>query len=166
MKLIQVILATFALGMIVLPGCQAPNAYEKAGYNSLVAQGAPPIEEYSPALAGCLNLLPGIGDAYLGEWGPFAANFLLLTTGELCLAPVGIAMVSQCRRAGFRPPLQITFYRISFVLQDAVLCPSRRCLPHRAWHSRPWAATDSGSTPLSSAPRFPSSTASGTERTG
>jgi hypothetical protein len=32
--------------------------------------------EYTPLTAGLLNLLPGIGDAYNGQWGAFVANFL------------------------------------------------------------------------------------------
>lgn len=58
-------------------GCQGLNTWEKQAYRNLEMQGAPEQETYSPVLAGILNILPGGGDAYLGQWGAFVGNLLL-----------------------------------------------------------------------------------------
>ncbi len=58
-------------------GCSALNEYEQAQYELLVSEGNAPLEPYSPASAGILNVLPGFGDAYNEQWGAFVCNLLL-----------------------------------------------------------------------------------------
>lgn len=64
----------------LLQGCASMASYEKAKYKELERDlnqhGLPIMEEKDPILAGVLNLLPGIGNAYLEQWGPFVGNLL------------------------------------------------------------------------------------------
>ncbi len=57
-------------------GCQGLNTIDKMSFRNLEMIQAPMIEEKNPVLAGALNVLPGIGDAYLGQWGAFVGNLL------------------------------------------------------------------------------------------
>ncbi len=61
----------------LLTGCRGLEVWQEAGLQNVKNCGLPEFSPKSPAAAGVLNLLPGIGDAYNGEWGAFAANFLL-----------------------------------------------------------------------------------------
>ncbi len=56
---------------------QAPRPWQEADLQRIEAAGLPKLEPKSPAAAGALNLLPGNGDAYNGEWGAFVCNLLL-----------------------------------------------------------------------------------------
>jgi len=81
--------------VLAAQGCATPTAYERAQYDRLVAQGNPPIETYSPVAAGALNVLPGIGDAYNGQWGAFVANFLLWPASVLWGIPEAAVTASN-----------------------------------------------------------------------
>ena len=54
--------------------------YEKVKYTQLKHEldyaGLPIMEDKEPILAAALNLLPGFGNAYLEQWGPFVGNLL------------------------------------------------------------------------------------------
>jgi hypothetical protein len=56
------------------------SGYEKIQYEELKLRlqktGLPEVEEKEPVLAGVLNILPGFGNAYLEQWGPFVGNLL------------------------------------------------------------------------------------------
>lgn len=73
-------LAVLLGGLIALQGCASMASYEKAKYmelqQELESAGLPNVEHKEPILAGALNLLPGFGNAYLGQWGPFVGNLL------------------------------------------------------------------------------------------
>jgi hypothetical protein len=66
----------FALGMLILTGCQSLAPWQQAGLQNIRRAGLPEWSPKSPAAAGVLNILPGIGDGYNGEWGAFICNFL------------------------------------------------------------------------------------------
>ena len=70
----------FLLLLVTLSGCSSMASYEKAKYMELKHEldyaGLPIMEEKEPILAGALNLLPGVGNAYLEQWGPFVGNLL------------------------------------------------------------------------------------------
>jgi hypothetical protein len=68
------VLLAFATALI---GCQSLQPWQQAGLMNVRRAGLPEFKKKSPGAAGALNLLPGIGDAYNGEWGAFACNFLL-----------------------------------------------------------------------------------------
>ncbi len=76
MKRIIAVLLCFAL-----IGCASFSGYEKSQYSRLQLKlqqaGLPELEEKKPFLAGTLNILPGFGNMYLGQWGPFIGNLLL-----------------------------------------------------------------------------------------
>ena len=61
-------------------GCISLRTAERYQYEELEerlpAVGLDIERSKDPALAGVLNILPGIGNAYLGQWGLFAVNFL------------------------------------------------------------------------------------------
>ena len=63
-----------------LVGCVSMSGYEKVQYEKLQAElyrtGLPELKEKDPAMAGVLNLLPGFGNVYLEQWGPFVGNLL------------------------------------------------------------------------------------------
>lgn len=65
---------------LLLQGCASMAGYEKAKYaelkHELDAHGLPAMEDKDPFMAGALNLLPGFGNAYLEQWGPFIGNLL------------------------------------------------------------------------------------------
>src|SRR3989339_1847413 len=64
----------------LLNGCATLRTGERYEYNKLekrlLAVGLEPEKRKDPALAGALNILPGIGNAYLDQWGVFVVNLL------------------------------------------------------------------------------------------
>lgn len=62
-------------------GCASLKVSEKYEYpkleSRLSAVGLEPEKIKDPTLAGALNILPGFGNAYIGQWGLFAVNLLL-----------------------------------------------------------------------------------------
>ncbi len=74
----KVIAVLLCFGLL---GCASFSGYEKIQYSKLQLKlqktELPELEEKKPFLAGALNLLPGFGNAYLGQWGPFVGNLLL-----------------------------------------------------------------------------------------
>ncbi len=66
-----------ATGCCLLAACQSLSPQEEQQYQNLMAQGAEPIEKKDPVLAAGLNVLPGIGDIYNGEFGAFVLDLLL-----------------------------------------------------------------------------------------
>ncbi|MHC4820341.1 MAG: hypothetical protein ACYTDX_01305 [Planctomycetota bacterium] len=46
-------------------------------------------QEKTPVLAALLNILPGGGDVYNGEWGAFALDFLLWPLSPVWAIPQG-----------------------------------------------------------------------------
>ncbi|MCM8812382.1 MAG: hypothetical protein NC924_00410 [Candidatus Omnitrophica bacterium] len=77
-RLISVVTAVF-FG-VVISGCESLRTYEKYEYRQLESRlttvGLEPEKEKNPTTAGALNILPGIGNAYLGQWGIFVVNLL------------------------------------------------------------------------------------------
>lgn len=61
-------------------GCVSLRTAERYQYQELSkrlpAVGLEPERTKDPTLAGVLNILPGIGNAYIGQWGLFACNLL------------------------------------------------------------------------------------------
>lgn len=62
---------------VALQGCRSLESWQEAEYQNIKAAGLPTFEPKTPAVAAVLNILPGVGDGYNGEWGAFACNFLL-----------------------------------------------------------------------------------------
>lgn len=62
-------------------GCASLKVSERYEYTKLESRltsaGLEPEKIKDPTLAGALNVLPGIGNAYIGQWGLFAVNLLL-----------------------------------------------------------------------------------------
>jgi hypothetical protein len=82
----------YALGVLVVTvsaaaGCRGMSAWQEAEYKTIESAGLPLMEPKEPIAAAALNLLPGIGDAYNGEWGAFVANFLLWPASVLWGVP-------------------------------------------------------------------------------
>lgn len=65
---------------VALAGCASMSQWEKSEYKNLEfklkSAGYEPIKEKDPAMAGILNVLPGIGNLYLEQYGVFVANLL------------------------------------------------------------------------------------------
>ena len=60
----------FAIVFLFMIGaCSSLTPTEELQYENLIAQGAEPITVKSPTTAAMLNILPGGGDIYNGEWG-------------------------------------------------------------------------------------------------
>ena len=68
-----------AAALAMLLGCVSLTASEREMLHDLDYQGIERQSEGSKKmwLAGTLNLLPGIGNVYLEQWGPFVGNFLM-----------------------------------------------------------------------------------------
>ncbi len=77
------------IACFVLAACQSLSPSEKQQYENLIAQGAEPIREKSPETAALLNILPGAGDIYNGEWGAFALDFLMWYLSPVWAVPQG-----------------------------------------------------------------------------
>jgi len=45
--------------------------------NKIETNALQPVVKKDPEMAGVLNLLPGVGNLYLKQWGPFLGNLLL-----------------------------------------------------------------------------------------
>lgn len=77
-----------------LQGCASMASYEKVKYMQLKHEldyaGLPIQEEKEPVLAGVLNLLPGFGNAYLEQWGPFVANLLFWPISPIWAVPQAV----------------------------------------------------------------------------
>ena len=79
-------------------GCRSMESWQEAEYGNIRAAGLPEFHPKSPAAAGVLNLLPGIGDAYNGEWGAFACNFLLWPVSVVWGIPEAAVTASNINR--------------------------------------------------------------------
>ena len=66
---------------LLITGCASMSGWEKIQHQKLQFDlqkaNLPELEEKSPIMAGVLNLLPGFGNVYLEQWGPFVGNLLL-----------------------------------------------------------------------------------------
>jgi hypothetical protein len=75
-----VLLCVMCCMMIPMVGCVTLKVSEKYQYEGIEKRltnvGLQPERVKDPALAGTLNILPGFGNAYLGQWGLFAVNLL------------------------------------------------------------------------------------------
>jgi hypothetical protein len=83
-----------AVALLTLGACNTLTPLETQQYENLLAQGAEPVQEKSPTAAAALNLLPGFGDVYTGEWGAFALDFLLWWPSVFWAVPQG-ALTAQ-----------------------------------------------------------------------
>ena len=83
------VIAAVLAGAICIQACNSLSPMEKQQYENLIAQGAEPVEAKNPTVAGALNLLPGVGDIYNGEWGAFALDFLLWYLSPVWAVPQG-----------------------------------------------------------------------------
>lgn len=70
-------------------GCSALTPSEQIRYDGLVREGASPIERKDPTTAAALNVLPGFGDIYTGEWGAFVLDLLLWPVSIVWAVPQG-----------------------------------------------------------------------------
>ena len=75
--------------LLLCASCNSLNAIERQQYKNLMAQGAETANEQSPTLAAVLNILPGFGDLYNGEWGAFALDFLFWPPSVVWAIPQG-----------------------------------------------------------------------------
>ncbi len=64
----------------ILQGCVSFRTYQQREYTQLEhelnAAGLSTRQVKNPKKAGLLNILPGIGNTYLGQWGMFAVNLI------------------------------------------------------------------------------------------
>jgi len=75
--------------LLTLCACNTLTPLERQQYDNLLAQGAEPRHEKDPTTAAVLNLFPGFGDIYNGEWGAFALDLLLWYPSILWAVPQG-----------------------------------------------------------------------------
>lgn len=79
MNKITTALICFSL-FVSINGCTTLRTGERYEYERLEkrlsAVGLEPERRKDPTLAGALNVLPGVGNAYLNQWGIFVANLL------------------------------------------------------------------------------------------
>jgi len=77
--------------VICCSGCVTMSTKEKYQYKDISSRlhevGMEEEKTKSPGLAGGLNLLPGVGNAYLGQWDLFAINFLMWPVGIIWSVP-------------------------------------------------------------------------------
>ncbi|MFH1230570.1 MAG: hypothetical protein V1709_03645 [Planctomycetota bacterium] len=73
-KLVLLVLCLCFTGCVSMSGMEKVQ-YQKMHYE-LQKVGLPEFEENNPTTAGALNILPGVGNAYLGQWGAFVANLI------------------------------------------------------------------------------------------
>src|SRR5689334_12660092 len=82
--------AALLLLLAFSPACENLSPMEKQQYENLMAQGAEPVKEKKPWLAGSLNLLPGFGDIYTRHWGAFCLDFFTWPISILWAIPQGV----------------------------------------------------------------------------
>ena len=58
-------------------GCHTPTHAQWREYEDLKESKVELYEPYEPGVAAALNVLPGVGNAYNGDWGLFVVNLLL-----------------------------------------------------------------------------------------
>jgi hypothetical protein len=80
--------------VIFISACATLRPHERIAYQELEPKleklELEPLHDKSAALAGTLNVLPGVGNAYLGQWGMFICNFLLWPASVLWGVPQAI----------------------------------------------------------------------------
>ena len=78
-RIISILLVFSLLNLLI--GCASLRTFEKHEFKQLEYRltnvGLEAEIPKNPGTAGALNLLPGFGNAYLGQWGLFAVNLLL-----------------------------------------------------------------------------------------
>ncbi len=94
----SVALAACAAIVVGAGACRGLEPWQEAEYQNIKAAGLPPIEPKSPAAAGALNILPGIGDAYNGVWGAFACNLLLWPISVVWGIPEAVATAENINK--------------------------------------------------------------------
>lgn len=72
-----------------LAACQGLTAADEIRYVNLLSQGATPVKKKEPLVAAALNLGPGLGDIYTGQWGAFALDFLFWMPSSVWAVPQG-----------------------------------------------------------------------------
>lgn len=69
------------VALLATTGCASMSGYDQVRYQKLQAKlqkcELPELTPKSSATAGLLNILPGVGNAYLKQWELFALNLLL-----------------------------------------------------------------------------------------
>ena len=75
--------------LLTLGACSTLTPLETQQYENLLAQGAEPIQAKNPTTAAALNLLPGFGDIYNGQWDAFGIDLLLWYPSILWAVPQG-----------------------------------------------------------------------------
>lgn len=80
---------------LLITGCATMSDYEKVRYEELkrelYAAGLPERQIKNPAIAGLLNILPGIGNLYLGQTGPFLICLLFWPASAVAGVPQAVA---------------------------------------------------------------------------
>ena len=69
-------------------GCASVTPSERRQYEGLKAAGAV-NDPYDPTTAALLNILPGGGDVYNGEWGAFVLDLLFWPVSVAWAIPQG-----------------------------------------------------------------------------
>lgn len=89
-------LTTCALVLSVfLTGCAGLSNTDRYEYEEMMSAGLAPVEDKSVALAAVLNVLPGFGDIYTGEYGAFTLDFLLWPVSVVWAVPQGAVTAGQ-----------------------------------------------------------------------
>jgi hypothetical protein len=87
-----------ATALLSCAACNALSPLEQQQYQNLIDQGAEPVEEKNPTLAGGLNLVLGFGDIYNGEWGAFVLDLLLWVPSVVWAVPQGVVTANNINK--------------------------------------------------------------------
>ena len=90
--------ALLSLGCVLVASCSTLSPVEEQQYQNLIAQGAPPVEAKSPVVSGLLNLGPGLGDIYNGEYGAFVLDLLLWYASPIWAVPQGVVTANNINK--------------------------------------------------------------------
>jgi hypothetical protein len=85
-------------GLIAAGGCRQLEPWQEADLDNVKSAGLPEFHPKDPVLAGGLNLVIGIGDAYNGEWGGFVINLLLWPASILWGVPEAAITATNINR--------------------------------------------------------------------
>lgn len=84
---------------IIFASCQSLEPMESAKYAIIVEKNLELQSRKSPALAAVLNILPGGGDIYNGEWSGFVLDFLLWPISPIWAIPQGAITAHNINKA-------------------------------------------------------------------
>ena len=104
-----------------ITGCASLAGYEKVKYERLQLRlqkcNLPELKSKDPVTAGALNLLVGLGNAYLDQWGLFAVNLLLWPWSVVWAIPQAAVDAGNINKKE-----TLVHYEYGFGLEDLKKC--------------------------------------------